>query len=338
MCAGLNKSVIAMQRRELIRLGLTSGLLGILGLRCRPATRPGRPVAVATWNHGRQAVETAWQTLRQGGSLLDAVEAGVRVVEADPNVRTVGLGGYPDATGRVTLDASIMEGTGRCGAVAFLEGFLHPVSVARRVMEKTPHVFLVGEGARAFALEEGFEEVNLLTSESEQDWLRWKERQRTATPPPNLENTNRIDADNHDTVGLLVVDEAGRLAGACSTSGAAFKRRGRVGDSPIIGAGLFVDDEAGAACATGWGEGVIRIAGSHLIVELMRQGDDPTIACRKAVARYRARNADDTLQVGFLALRRDGAIGAYSLLPGFTYAVKEADRKVRLLQAPSLLS
>ncbi len=281
----------------------------------------------------------AWQTLRQGGSLLDAVEAGVRVVEADPNVRTVGLGGYPDATGRVTLDASIMEGTGRCGAVAFLEGFLHPVSVARRVMEKTPHVFLVGEGARAFALEEGFEEVNLLTPEAEQDWLRWKEQQNTpAPPPPNLENTNRIDVDNHDTVGLLMADATGRLAGACSTSGAAFKMRGRVGDSPIIGAGLFVDNEVGAACATGWGEGVIRIAGSHLIVELMRQGDDPTIACRKAVVRYRARTSDDTLQVAFLALRRDGAIGAYSLLPGFTYAVKEAGRKVRLQQAPSLLS
>ncbi|BBM69655.1 N(4)-(beta-N-acetylglucosaminyl)-L-asparaginase [Rhodothermus marinus] len=327
-----------MQRRELIQLGVVSGLLGLLGIRCSPAARHRLPVAVATWDHGQMAVETAWRVLQQGGSLLDAVEEGVRVVEADPTVRTVGVGGYPDVTGRVTLDASIMEGTGRCGAVAFLEGFVHPVSVARRVMEKTPHVFLVGEGARAFALAEGFEEAKLLTPESEQDWLRWKEQQGTpAPPPPNLENTNRIDADNHDTVGLLVADATGRLAGACSTSGAAFKMRGRVGDSPIIGAGLFVDDEVGAACATGWGEGVIRIAGSHLVVELMRQGDDPEIACRKAVMRYRARTGDDTLQVGFLALRRDGAIGAYSLLPGFTYAVMDAAQGVHLLQAPSLL-
>ncbi|SHK46570.1 N(4)-(beta-N-acetylglucosaminyl)-L-asparaginase [Rhodothermus profundi] len=328
-----------MRRREVIQLGLISGLLGAFGLRCTSSVGFRRPVAVATWNHGQQAVEAAWRRLQQGGSLLDAVEAGVRVVEADPSVRTVGLGGYPDATGRVTLDASIMEGTGRCGAVAFLEGFVHPVSIARRVMEKTPHVFLVGEGAQDFARAEGFEETNLLTPAAAQDWQRWKARQaRQTPPPPNLENTNRIDATNHDTVGLLMVDEEGRLAGACSTSGAAFKLRGRVGDSPIIGAGLFVDDEVGAACATGWGEGVIRIAGSHLVVELMRQGDDPEVACRKAVQRYQAKSpGSETLQVGFLALRRDGAVGAYSLRPGFTYAVKTRDQKVQLLQAPSLL-
>ncbi len=338
MCGSFYKSVIAMQRRELIQLGIASSLLGLLGLRCSSVARQQLPVAIATWNHGQIAVQTAWHVLQQGGRLLDAVEQGVRVVEADPTVRTVGLGGYPDATGQVTLDASIMEGTGRCGAVAFLEGFLHPISIARRVMEKTSHVLLVGEGARAFALAEGFTQANLLTPESEQDWLRWKEQQKTqVTPPPNLENTNRIDTGNHDTVGLLVADATGRLAGACSTSGAAFKMRGRVGDSPIVGAGLFVDDDIGAACATGWGEGVIRIAGSHLIVELMRQGDEPEIACRKAVARYRAKNADDTLQVGFLALRRDGTVGAYSLQPGFTYTVMDAAQGMRLLQAPSLL-
>ncbi|MDQ7041838.1 MAG: N(4)-(beta-N-acetylglucosaminyl)-L-asparaginase [Rhodothermus sp.] len=285
------------------------------------------------------AVEKAWQVLRQGGNVLDAVEAGVRVVEADPTVRTVGLGGYPDATGRVTLDASIMEGSGRCGAVAFLEGFMHPVSVARRVMEKSPHVFLVGEGAAAFARAEGFEPVELLTPASRQDWEHWKARQsNSGPPPPNIENTNRIAGEYHDTVALLMVDATGRLAGACSTSGAAFKWRGRVGDSPIIGAGLFVDDEIGAACATGWGEGVIRIAGSHLIVELMRQGDEPEVACRKAVERFRAKSPEDPpLQVGFLALRRDGVVGAYSLQPGFTYVVQSADQEMKRIEAPSLL-
>ncbi len=325
-----------MQRRELIRLGLISGLLGFFGPGCRSSLGRSRPAAVATWDHGRMAVEKAWQVLHQGGDVLDAVEAGVRVVEADPTVRTVGLGGYPDATGRVTLDASIMEGSGRCGAVAFLEGFMHPVSVARRVMEKSPHVFLVGEGAAAFARAEGFDEVDLLTPEARQDWERWKAQQRASVPPPNIENTNRISG--HDTVALLMVDATGHLAGACSTSGAAFKWRGRVGDSPIIGAGLFVDDEVGAACATGWGEGVIRIAGSHLIVELMRQGDEPEVACRKAVERFRAKSPEDPPpQVGFLALRRDGVVGAYSLQPGFTYVVQYAGQEVQRMKAPSLL-
>ncbi|MEH0157597.1 N(4)-(beta-N-acetylglucosaminyl)-L-asparaginase [Limibacter armeniacum] len=272
-----------------------------------------KPLMVSTWNHGMGANEAGWEILKNGGSALDAVEAGVRVPEGDPMERSVGFGGLPDREGRVTLDACIMDHESQCGAVAFLQDIKHPISVARLVMEKTPHVMLVGKGAKQFALSQGFKEENLLTEQSRKDWEEWKKKSKYQ-PVINIEN--------HDTIGSLAIDSKGNLAGACTTSGAAYKLHGRVGDSPIIGAGLFVDGEVGAACATGLGEAVIRTAGSAIVVELMRQGLSPKDACEEAVKRIIHKHKDLTnLQVGFLALNKDGVYGGYSVYAGFNWAV-----------------
>jgi L-asparaginase/N4-(beta-N-acetylglucosaminyl)-L-asparaginase len=296
-------------------------------------TTPRSPVVVSTWRHGLPANVAAWAVLDDGGSALDAVEAGVAVPEADPEVRTVGLGGRPDRSGTVTLDACVMDERGRCGAVAALRRIPHPTSVARAVMEETPHVMLAGDGALAFAREQGFEETDLLTEQSEQDWEKWKKEQtEAARPEPNIED--ETGATNHDTIGLLALDADGHLSGACTTSGTAWKRPGRVGDSPMIGAGLYVDDEVGAACATGWGEAVIRVAGSHLAVEAMRQGAAPRAACRRVIERVAALPVDPSdAQVGVLALRNDGAIGAYSLQSGFDTARRTPETDNRLVEA-----
>ena len=302
-----------------------------------------RPRVVSTWDFGVAANRAAWETLSRGGSVLDAVEAGARVPEADPKNHSVGRAGYPDRDGRLTLDASIMDGNGDCGAVAAIEHIAHPISVARRVMEKTPHVLLVGDGALQFALEQGFPKEELLTPESEQAWHEWLKKSEYK-PTANSENqtygkNKPGDASNHDTLGLLAVDAQGRLAGACTTSGMAWKRHGRVGDSPIIGAGLYVDNEVGAATSTGVGEEVIRTAGSFLVVELMRQGHSPQEACRYAVQRIvrkRMKSAKD-LQVGFLALSRTGEVGAYAIQKGFTYAVCDAIKQDALLPSASVL-
>ena len=263
--------------------------------------------------------------------------------EADPKNHTVGRAGYPDRDGRLTLDASIMDGNGDCGAVAAIEHIAHPISVARRVMEKTPHVLLVGDGALQFALQQGFPKEDLLTPESEQAWREWLKKGEYK-PRANSENKTYGegkpgDANNHDTLGLLAVDAQGRLAGACTTSGMAWKLHGRAGDSPIIGAGLYVDNEVGAATSTGVGEEVIRTAGSFLVVELMRQGHSPQEACRYAVQRIMRRRmkvAKD-LQVGFLALSRSGEVGAYAIQKGFSYAVCDAGKQDALRQSSSAL-
>lgn len=274
-----------------------------------------KPVVISTWNHGMPANEVAWKILSNKGNSLDAVEAGVMVSEADPGVRSVGYGGFPDREGNVTLDACIMDKDSNCGAVAFLQHIKHPISVARKVMEDTPHVMLVGEGALQFALEKGFKKENLLTPESEKDWKHWL-KESEYKPVINIEN--------HDTIGLLALDQNGDLAGACTTSGAAYKMHGRVGDSPIIGAGLFVDNEVGAAAATGLGEAVIRVAGSHLVVEFMRQGISPEEACKKAVERIIAKHKNvNDLQVGFIALNKQGEYGGFSIQKGFNYALRD---------------
>lgn len=283
----------------------------------RPATPPLAPVVVSTWRFGIQANAAAWEVLSSGGAALDAVEKGVRLVEADPNERSVGYGGRPDREGRVTLDACIMDQDANIGAVACLEHIKHPISLARAVMEKTPHVMLVGEGALQFALAQGFPRENLLTPASEAEWREWLQTSRYE-PIVNIEN--------HDTIGMLALDAAGNLSGACTTSGMAYKMHGRVGDSPIIGAGLFVDNEVGAATATGHGEEVIRVVGSHLVVELMRQGHQPQAACQEAVERilhkFKKRGADlKAAQIGFLALNKQGQHGAFALKPGFNYAL-----------------
>lgn len=290
--------------------------------------------AVATWNHGVPANAAGFGILAAGGRALDAVEAGVRVVEADPTSTTVGLGGFPDREGRVTLDACIMDERGEAGAVAFLENILHPVSVARQVMEHTPHLMLVGEGAYEFAIAQGFPKQELLTPEARQAWIEWREKQQSGD---GTDPWPEINIENHDTIGMLALDSAGNLAGACTTSGTAFKMRGRVGDSPIIGAGLFVDNDVGAATATGLGELVIKTAGSHAVVEMMRQGQSPQTACLAVLQRITDKYPDAAGrgQVGFLAMNRQGDVGAAALQPGFTYAVQQA-KDVHLLEAASL--
>lgn len=293
-----------------------------------PARLIKAPVVVSTWDFGDTANAAAWDVLAGGGSALDAVEAGARVPEADPAIQSVGYGGRPDRDGHVTLDACIMDAKGRCGSVAAMEHIMHAVSVARAVMEKTPHVMLAGDGALQFALANGFEKQDLLTEQSRLEWQQWLKTAHYA-PVMNIENRLPGGEFNHDTIGMLALDAAGDLGGACTTSGMAYKMHGRVGDSPIIGAGLFVDNEVGGATSTGVGEEVIRIAGSHTVVELMRQGLSPEEACKGAVQRIVRRDAANAkkIQVAFLALRRDGVIGGYALQEGFTYAVKNGARK-----------
>lgn len=272
-----------------------------------------KPVVISTWGHGVAANEAAWNILADGGSALDAVEAGVRVTEADPDVRTVGYGGRPDRDGFVTLDACIMDAQNNCGSVGALQQIMHPISVARKVKEETPHVMLVGDGALDFALEQGFEKQDLLTEESRKDWEEWKKK---------AEYQPEVNIENHDTIGMLAIDSQGNLSGACTTSGTAWKMHGRVGDSPLIGNGLFVDNEVGAAAATGLGEEIIRTCGSHAVVENMRRGDDPETACRKVTQRIADNNESlENVQVGFIALNKQGQFGGYSIQQGFDYAV-----------------
>ena len=335
-------------RRRFIKLSILSSTILMAGknLFAKPAFKPalpgpatkGKPIVISTWDFGKEANAEAWKVLKNGGRALDAVEAGVKVPEADPNNQSVGLGGRPDRDGKVTLDACIMDENSKCGAVACLEHVVHAISVARMVMEKTPHVLLVGDGATRFALENGFKKENLLTPKSELDWKEWLKTAQYK-PKNNIENELPGGEKNHDTIGMIAIDDNGNLSGACTTSGMAFKMHGRVGDSPIIGAGLFVDNEIGAATSTGVGEEVIRIVGSHLVVELMRQGLEPEEACKKAVERIMNRNPEQAkeVQVGFLALHKSGKFGAYALQKGFTYAVK-SDNEERIYDAPYLYS
>ncbi|GAA0555895.1 N(4)-(beta-N-acetylglucosaminyl)-L-asparaginase [Chitinophaga japonensis] len=306
----------------------------------------GKPIVISTWDFGLPSNKAAWEVLRRGGRALDAVEAGVRIPEGDPDIQTVGLGGLPDRDGHVTLDACIMDELGNCGAVTALEHIVHAISVARAVMEKTPHVMLTGEGALQFALANGFKKENLLTPASEKAWKEWLKKSEYK-PIMNIENKtyngngatafNPLQLPgnvyNHDTIGMVAMDAQGNLSGACTTSGMAYKLRGRVGDSPIIGAGLYVDNEVGAATSTGVGEEVIRIVGSHLVVELMRQGYTPEAACKEAVARIVKKSPQKAkeIQVGFLALNKKGEYGAYCLQEGFSYAVCDSDTHNELI-------
>lgn len=315
-------------RREFIQLsalgtvlGLTPNVLNAIPVENEKKMKSGGPMAISTWKHGLPANEAAWEILRKGGRALDAVEAGVRVPESDPDVMSVGFGGYPDRDGNVTLDACIVDENQQCGSVAFLQHIKNPVSVARRVMEKTPHIMLVGEGALEFALQHGFKKQNLLT---EKTLKAWEEMSKTK----GIQSF--INIENHDTIGMLVMDQKGDLSGACTTSGTAFKVHGRVGDSPIIGAGLFVDNEVGGATATGWGEEVIRNAGSAIVVELMRQGRTPQEACEEVVKRIASRSdAAKKVQVGFIAVNKTGQTGAFSIQSGFNYSLmKDGENKL----------
>jgi len=311
----------------------------------------GRPVVISTWDTGLEANKGAWEVLSRNGSALDAVEAGVRITESSINC-CVGLGANPDRDGHVTLDASIMDHQWNCGSVAFLERIKHPISVARRVMEKTPHVMLVGEGAQQFAVAEGFPlEPAGLSDDAQKAYKEWLKKSEYK-PVINIENTKSGNQGhgpsapqrlpngdwNHDTIGMVAMDAAGNLSGSCTTSGMGFKMRGRLGDSPIIGAGLFVDNEVGAVTATGQGEDVIRICGSHSVVEYMRQGLSPEQACKAAVekiARIKKEKAKE-IQVAFIAINKKGEVGAYALQKGFNYAIRNNSEE-KLVEVKSYL-
>ena len=308
-----------------------------------------KPIVIATWDAGLNANKGAWEVLSKGGSALDAVEKGVMVTEDEISC-CVGLGANPDRDGHVTLDASIMDHEFNCGSVAFLERIKHPISVARRVMEKTPHVMLVGEGAQQFAVSEGFTlESGNLSESADKSYKQWLKKS-TYKPVINVErktSTSQLEDKfkaparlrngewNHDTIGMVALDANGNLSGSCTTSGAGFKLRGRVGDSPIIGAGLYVDNEVGAVVATGQGEDVIRVAGASAVVELMRQGKSPQDACRlvvEKVRRIKKEKAAD-IQVCFIALNKNGEHGSYALHKGFNYAVQTNDGS-KLIESP----
>lgn len=338
-----------MTTRRFMLAGLAAigGALPVMGSQAA-AVRTGRSprgrggaMILSTWDFGAAANDAAFAKLRAGGTLIDAVEAGAMVPEADPANHSVGYSGYPDRDGHVTLDAVIMDDAGGVGAVAALENTTHAISVARRVMERTPHTFLVGEGATRFAREQGFPQQNLLTPEAEKAWRDWLKTAKYQ-PEANSENRTRTPggALDHDTIGLLARTADGRIAGACTTSGMAFKMRGRVGDSPQVGSGLYVEAGVGGATSTGLGEEVTRVAGSARVIASMRAGATPQKACEEVV-RHIAHLRGDAIkgvQVGFLAMDTNGAIGAFCLLPGFTYAVTDAAGKTVVLKAPSLFA
>lgn len=317
-------------RKEFLKTSLFGvipfGLSGTL----HPKTYSGKtPVVVSTWKTGINANAAAWEVLKKGGYALDAVEIGVKVEEANPDNMTVGIGAHPDRSGVITLDACVMDEKGDCGSVAAIQDIKHPVSVARKVMTETPHIMLVGDGAKQFALEQGFLEENLLTPKAIRSWKNWLKKS---------DYKPKINIENHDTIGMLALDAAGRISGACTTSGAAWKMHGRVGDSPIIGAGLFIDPNVGGAVATGLGEEVVKTAGSHLVVEMMRAGHSPEEACKIAIERIIDRdpaNRED-VQVGYVALNLDGAYGGYSIVKGFDVSVCNEDGN-RVEVAQSLL-
>lgn len=296
----------------------------------RPSGGGKGPVVISTWRHGVPANEAAWKVLSTGGSALDAVEAGGRVPEGDPKVRSVGYGGLPDEDCLVTLDASIMGPDGNAGSVAFVQGYRHPISIARKVMEESDHVMIVGAGAEEYARKHGFERKELLTDEARKTWLKWK--------AGLSDNDDWLEPqENHDTIGMVALDSANDCAGACTTSGLAFKIHGRVGDSPLIGAGMYVDNEAGAAAATGRGEAVIKTCGSFLVVEFMREGLSPTKACRKALERIiESQGGSVDFQVAFVAVNKAGEIGALSIQKGFQYALTR-DGKTELIDSEHLL-
>ena len=322
-------------RRNFIK----GGVLGAIGTaifpklipakakKTNPNSEKGRPMVISTWKHGMPANIAAMEVLQSGGKAIDAVETGVRIPEADPESMSVGLGGLPDREGKVTLDACIMDETGNCGSVSFLQHIKHPISVARKVMDETPHVMLSGEGALQFALEKGFPKEDLLTEKAEKRWREWLKES---------EYKPIINVENHDTIGLLALDKKGDISGACTTSGLSWKMHGRVGDSPVIGAGMYVDNEVGGCCATGIGEAVLKTLGSFLIVELMRQGASPQEACEEGIARIVKNQNYKDMQIGYLAINKKGEHGAYAVHHWFNYALHQGGEN-RMIDSLSYL-
>lgn len=338
-----------IERRKFLQL-TSLGALSAVPAKLFSATSYNRryPLVISTWDAGIEANKAAWKVLKTGGRALDAVEQGVMVTEASNNC-CVGLEAFPDRDGFVTLDASIMDENGNAGGVAFLQRIKHPISVARLVMEKTPHVLLVGDGAQQFAVSQGFPlesgELSEDAKKAYQNWLKTsnyhpeiniENKGQTVSVPTRFENGEF----NHDTIGMIAMDANGNLSGSCTTSGMAFKMHGRVGDSPIIGSGLYVDNEVGAAVATGLGEEVMKICGTHLVTELMRQGFSPEAACKAAVERIVKRNGSKAkdIQVAIIAINKKAEFGAYAIQSGFNFAVCDGEGNNRLLQSKYLLS
>lgn len=327
-----------MNRRKFINLTtLSVPLLSFSKNVQAPVTKP---IMLSTWEEGRHVNNAAWEILSKKGKAIDAIEAGAVYVENKISC-CVGLGGNPDRDGIVTLDACIMDEQANCGAVAGLERIKHPLSVAKKIMETTPHVLLVGNGAQKFALQNGFTlESKDLSEDAKNEYDKWLKKSEYK-PVINIENLPAGQAGksdgafaipykfddgsfNHDTMGMLAMDAGGNLSGGVTTSGMAFKIHGRVGDSAVIGAGLFVDNAVGAATSSGVGEEVIRTCGTHTVVEFMRRGLSPELACKKTVERIIKNNPAKAkkLQVGFVAVNKKGEHGAYAVQKGFVYAVK----------------
>jgi N4-(beta-N-acetylglucosaminyl)-L-asparaginase len=327
-----------MKRRRFVEIASLSAPLFSFARKTQFLSEKPAPIVISTWAPNVKANAEAWKVLESGGSALDAVHKGVMVPEADPKDQSVGYGGLPDRDGKVTLDSCIMDHKANIGAVMCLEYIMHPISVARLVMEKTPHVQLVGDGALQFALENGFKKENLLTPESEKAWKEWLKTSKY-NPMTTVDGILKTIENNHDTIGMLAIDKDGNISGACTTSGMAYKMHGRVGDSPIIGAGLYVDNEVGAATSTGVGEEVVRICGSHTVVEMMRHGYSPEEACKEAVKRLvkiKGEEEAKKLQIGFVALNTKGETGCYSLTRNFTMAVRSAEGE-KVVQSKYLL-
>ncbi len=278
------------------------------------------PIVIATWDV-KNATKKAWETIQNNQSSIDAIEQGCMIEEANENGQSVGKGGLPDRDGNVTLDACIMNSKGDCGSVVFLKNIKHAISLARKIMEDTPHVMLAGIGAEEFAYSIGFKKENLLTKTSKKAWENWK---KTSKYKPI------INIENHDTIGMLAIDNNGDISGGCTTSGLAYKMSGRVGDSPIIGSGLYVDNEIGGAVATGLGEEVVKTVGSFLIVELMRQGHSPQKACEIAISRIVTKSDYRNFQVGYIALNKQGDTGCYSIQKGFSMTIYQSNNNVNI--------
>lgn len=301
-----------MKRRNFIFDIFSVGIVSAMSTKLRAVNLNFTPMvrSISTWKT-TEANQKAGQMLDKGEHALDAAVAGVAIEEENPKNTTVGYGGAPDRTGKVTLDACVMNHLGDCGSVVAVENIVNVARLAKDVMEKTPHVMLSGKGAEEFAISQGYEKTDLLTDQSKKEWEEWLKDQ---------DYRPIINIENHDTIGMLCIDKNNNLSGACTTSGLAYKMKGRVGDSPIIGSGLFIDNKIGGAVATGLGEEVVKTVGSFLVVELMRQGFSPQEACEKAVKRIVSNNSQENkFQVAYIAMNKKGEVGSYSIEPGFTY-------------------
>lgn len=301
-----------MKRRNFIFDIFSIGLMSSISTRLKANNLNFSPMvrSISTWKT-TEANYKAGSLLDNGTDALNAAVIGVAVEEENPKNTTVGYGGAPDRSGNVTLDACVMNHLGDCGSVVAVENIMNVARLAKDVMEKTPHVMLAGKGAEEFAISEGYKKIDLLTETSKKDWEKWLE---------NKEYKPIINIENHDTIGMLCLDKNNNMSGACTTSGLAYKMKGRIGDSPIIGSGLFIDNKIGGAVATGLGEEVVKTVGSYLVVELMRQGKSPQEACETAVKRIVSSNSQENkFQVAYIAMNKSGEVGSFSIEPGFSY-------------------